>query len=166
STDDYDWGPDETTVTSAPTASSESADGPLPQLASLRLSTAATCGIIIGIILFFIFALATKEQPASTASQHGRHDRTAVDGLAEQETLAVPDGTPLVESRGGEARGSEGPASSREEEQRWFVWLHGEVVLGQEEDGLDTGIGLGAAQRGAFWSRRTRWCYRRKFEVA
>ncbi|KAG9042756.1 hypothetical protein FS837_010416 [Tulasnella sp. UAMH 9824] len=101
STDDYNWTPNETTVTSAPTASSESADSPLPQLASLRLSTAATCGIIVGVVLFFLFALAVcivlrrrsnqrRRQanmagmigPRSMVSQSRRHSRYPTEHLS------------------------------------------------------------------------------------
>ncbi|KAG8951709.1 hypothetical protein FRC04_005730 [Tulasnella sp. 424] len=59
---DDDGGDDEdepTSSTAVPTPSitAENADAPLPQLASLHLSTAATCGVIIGIVLFFLLAL-------------------------------------------------------------------------------------------------------------
>ncbi|KAG8895445.1 hypothetical protein FRC01_012356, partial [Tulasnella sp. 417] len=65
-----------TSITAVPTASSEPADGPLPELSSLHLGTGATVGIIVGIVLFFVFALIVclvlrqRSQRRKRAHQH------------------------------------------------------------------------------------------------
>ncbi|KIO25648.1 hypothetical protein M407DRAFT_244018, partial [Tulasnella calospora MUT 4182] len=98
-TDDGDWTPDQTTsIVSAPTASSESADAPLPQLSSLRLSTAATCGIIIGIVLFFLIAIVVCVVLRRRSQQRRREANMA--GMVGPRTMV---------SRGGSRRDSRYP---------------------------------------------------------